>query len=299
MRGAFAALFALAVPYRCISNVLNNNHAAYDAGASHVKQQTKQQVRQHAKKGKDIPGGPREKMYTFPFDQQMVPFSYVNVKGSDNQWHTTDIAAPEMRIDKSHFQIPNPNDFSMVPDVIAPEDKWPDSSQSHAHDVDSEVKKYTIQQATTMGGAKRFGPAWFMRNYRMVQAPEDKIPQQYFTYFERQKAAKEKGKGKGKSAALAALRGKKTEQEGIAEVVADEADVGAAEIAQDLGKAIPTPASVSSKTVNDNSLALAEAAVADGDAAVSEAEKQAADIKREEVRLTTTTTTMSLVHFTA
>merc|ERR1719265_1630113 len=141
-----------------------------------------------------------------------------------------------------------------------------------------------------MGGAKRFGPAWFMRNYRQIQAPEDKIPQQYFTYFERQKAAKEKGKGKGKSAALAALRGKKTEQEGIAEVVADEADVGAAEIAQDLGKAIPTPASVSSKTVNDNSLALA-------DAAVSEAEKQAADIKREEIRLTTTTTTMSLVHF--
>merc|ERR1719214_222644 len=101
---------------------------------------------------------------------------------------------------------------------------------------------------------KRFGPAWFMRNYRSIQAPEDRIPQQYFTYFERVKAAQKAAQQAALTSlrASTSLRGHQIGTEGLAEVVAHEAVAGAAEIAQNLGEEFVSPASVSGA---DNSLA--------------------------------------------
>lgn len=280
MRSALAALLALTVPCRCALNVQTDRHAASASGASHVKHQTQQ-------KNKDVPGGPREQPYQL-FEKPTVPFSYVNVKGWDDQWHSTDVAATELKIPDGHIQIPNPNDFSMKPEIIAPEDSWPETGMESAHDVDSNIRKHVFQQAASMGGARRFGPAWFMRNYKPVQAPEDKIPQVFYTYL---KHVQEKSEKEEKKAGLVSLRGQGSRddsEEGQAEAVAQLATTGAVELKQRLGDAPDRPAKVEGA---DDSLAIARQAIIDGDAAVEDAEAQDADIKRKEKLLVTTTTT--------
>lgn len=290
MRIAFVALLSLAVPCKCLLNVESSRHAASGTGASHAKHQALQ-----AQKGKDIPGGPREQAWAM-FEKPTMPFSYVNVRGWDDQWHTTDAAAPEFSIPHGHIQIPNPNDFSMKPTVIAPEDKWPASSQESAHDIDSNIRKNIFGQAASMGGSRRFGPAWFMRNYRPVLAPEDRVPQTFYTYFKHVQKKSEEGKEKGKAAALTSLRGKDKSgsEEGQVEEVAEQAAAGAAKLEEKLGAGKVSQAVVEGA---DNSLDLAKKAMLDGATAALQAEQEDMDIKRHEKRLETTTTT-TIFHFT-
>jgi hypothetical protein len=291
MRIAFAALLALAVPCGCSLNVENNRHA----NSAKVARHGQHQLQQTQQGKKDVPGGPREQAWAM-FEKPTVPFSYVNIRGWDDQWYTTDPAAQEFEIPKGHIQIPNPNDFSMKPNIIAPEDRWPASSQESAHDVDSNLRKHVFQQAASMGGTRRFGPAWFMRNYRPVLAPEDKVPQEFYTYFKHVEEKSKKGKGKGKAAALTSLRGKEKDAsaEGQAEDIAEQAAAGADAIEQQMGKAIKvTPAEG-----KDNTLALAEKAMLDGATAAIEAEKEDADLKHKENQITTTSTTTTTFHFT-
>lgn len=132
-------------------------------------------------RARDVPGGPREARWPmFNIDDPETPFGAINTQGWDDQWHSMDVVAPELKMPKGTQQIPNPSNFSMIPSVVAPEDKWPHSSQEHYTDASSEIRKYQ----TPHGGAARFGPGWFMRNYRPVVAPRDSLPQNYQTYFD-------------------------------------------------------------------------------------------------------------------
>jgi len=144
------------------------------AVASHRTIKEAQALRSRVRR--DSPGGPREAPWPLLFKPQ-TPFTYVNIKGWDDQWHSMDPAAPELKMPAGVQQIPNPSNFTLVPIVVAPHDRWPNSGQTSAHDISGEVTKY----ATTSGN--RFGPGWFLKNHRPVVAPMDSVPQNFQTYF--------------------------------------------------------------------------------------------------------------------
>lgn len=250
-------------------------------GNARIQSQHKSQQKQ-----RDIPGGPREQPWTM-FEKPTVPFKYVNIYGWDDQWHSMHPAAPEEKLPPGSIQVPNPSNFTLVPIVVAPEDKWPQSSQDGALDISGTVHRKIFQKSASMGGSARFGPAWFMRNYRPVVAPEDRVPQEFYNYFEGY-VAQGKVIGGKKKAALNSLRGKgqsSTDQASQrAEDAADEAAQDAAQLEHRLGAREAKLPRVEEK---DDSLALAESMVADAGKSVVEASSAEQDLRRESRFLTT------------
>lgn len=228
-----------------------------------------------ALKQRDIPGGPREQAWTM-FEKPTVPFTYVNIHGLDDQWYSVNPAAPELKMPPGAIQIPNPSNFTLVPIVVAPEDKWPNSLQGSANDISGVMHRQIFQKAASMGGAARFSPAWFMRNYRPVVAKMDRVPQEYYDYFE---GFRKQGKVIGKKkAALTSLRGMSA-----ADAAAERAEAAAArasDTAAALEKRIGAPgAHLPRMEPTDDSLALAESMVADAGQSVIEASKAEADLR--------------------
>lgn len=125
----------------------------------------------------DFPGGPRSAQYGSP--DMAAKYGYINPAGMDDQWHSLRTVAPLNRIPKTSVQIPNPNDFSLTPDVIAPEDRWPGLTGNVAVDLDADIERHVW----TQGNGPAMSGEWFVEKYRPVLAPADKIPQVFHTFM--------------------------------------------------------------------------------------------------------------------
>lgn len=232
---------------------------------------------------RDAPGGPREESY---FNEGRVPFKYINIEGSDDQWHTYNPAAPEMSIPKEMMQVPNPSDFDMVPRISAPEDRWPQAGQSSPYELMPAGRKSWDLQPPTLtgklgriaqshGGGARFGGSWFVRDYRPVVAPEDRVPQDYYDYFE---GFVKDGKVVGsKKESLLRIGGQSD-----AATAAEEAAARASDAAAALGQRGGSARDMRSASA-DGDMSAVEAIVQDGDAALGDATGALSDIRRAEV----------------
>lgn len=221
------------------------------------------------------------------FDPQ-VPFKYIKVDGWDDQWHSLNPAAPEMAIPREWMQVPRPSNFSLVPEVVAPEDRWPASAQLSPTNVDATVHKYLPRGGQSLGGSARFGAAWFMRDYRPLVAPEETVPQDFFDYFHGfvkngkiVNPSQEAGADKKKKASLTALRSSRQDASVAVEEAATRASAAAAGAAAALGRRAGRNAQPARREAPPKvGLTSVEAAVADGDAASSSAAEALADLDR-------------------
>lgn len=184
-----------------------------------------------------LPGGPQDQWAPLLYDPH-YPFSTVTIDGLDDQWHSFHAVQPQLKVPNEWMQVPNPNHLSsLVPDVIAPEDRWPVVQQESAIDeLDGRQAPSLRRSYKPNGGTERYPVTWFMNNSRPVVAPEDSIPQNFYDYFDLVENPRRQNYSNPNGATSGSLDGE-TDVSARAEKAATSASAAAAHLAKRGGKA--------------------------------------------------------------